>query len=256
MVSEPGTARSGEQDERRRDQQEHHRGDDPARHVLLRVARLLGRQRDALDGEEEPDAVDEGSQHARVPERQEVAGPGGVGRRDRQQVVEAELRDHRADEDHQRGHRDAGDEEGQLQRLTHAVQVHADEDRVAGEVHRPAAGQPEQAERLDVAADEHHDRGRRDGVLDEDRGAGGEPAERPEGAGGRSRSRRRDRQRGGHLGQAEDHRGVHGRHQDGGDQQTAPAALGQAEVPAREVARDDVRDAETRPAAASRRRRS
>ena len=31
----------------------------PARHVALGVARLLGGQRHALDGQEEPDAVDE-----------------------------------------------------------------------------------------------------------------------------------------------------------------------------------------------------
>ena len=134
--------------------------------------------------------------------------------------------------------------EHQPQRLADAVQVDADEDQVADQVDRPAAGQPEQPERLDVAADEDRDRGRRDRVLDEDRRAGGEPAERSQRAPGEAVAGAGHRHRRGQLGQAEHHAGVHDGHQHGRDQQAAPAALGQAEVPAGEVAGDDVGDAE------------
>ena len=46
------------------------------------------------------------------------------------------------------------------------------------------------------------------------------------------------------LGEGEDHTGVHGAHEHRGDRQTAEAALRQAEVPAGEVAGDDIGDAE------------
>ena len=90
------------------------------------------------------------------------------------------------------------------------------------------------------------------GVLDEDRGAGGEAAERAERAAGEAVAGAGHREGRRQLGQAKHHAGVHDRHQDGGDQQAAPAALGEAEVPAGEVARDDVRRRRDRPAAPSR----
>ena len=206
---------------------------------------LLGRERDALDRQEEPDRVREGGPDADVAERQElrVARRGPV-RRDVRQVRRVELRDHPQDEDDQRDGGDRGDDEDQLERLADAVEVDADEDGVEEQEHRPAARDPEEPERLDVAADEHGDRGGRDHVLDEDRRAGGEAPERAERTAREGVAAARGRQRRGHLGQAEDHAGVHRRHQHRGDQQAAPAALGQAEVPAREVARDDVGDAQ------------
>ena len=154
-----------------------------------------------------------------------------------------ELGDHRDDEDDQRDDRDRRDHEHHLERLADADQVDADEDGVEDEVDRPA-GVDADVERLDVAADEHDDRGRRDRVLDQDRRAGQEAAPRAEraaaeavaAAGGRDRRRQ--------LREREDHARVHRPHQDRGDQQAAPAALGEAEVPAGEVARDHVRDAE------------
>jgi hypothetical protein len=141
-------------------------------------------------------------------------------------------------------HGDRRDAEHELERLADSVEVDADEHRVGDQVDQPTVGEPEEAECLHVAADEHGDRGGRDGVLDEDGHARGEAADGAEGSACEAVPRSRHRQRRGHLGQAEDHAGVHDPHQQGGDHETTPAALVEAEVPACEVAGDDVADAE------------
>jgi hypothetical protein len=128
--------------------------------------------------------------------------------------------------------RDDRDGEHHLERLADADQVDADEDGVAGQVHRPAGGDPEDVQRLDVAADEDDDRRGGDGVLDEDRRSRQEAAPGPHRPAGEGVAAARGRQGRRELGEREHHRRVHDPHQDRGDEQPAPAALGQAEVPA------------------------
>src|SRR5690606_13570318 len=120
------------------------------------------------------------------------------------------------------------------------------EEHEAGQVHGPARLQAEQAERLHVVADEDGDRGGREDVLDQDGRAGEEAAPGAERTAREAVAAARGGQDRGQFGQGEDHAGVHGAHQHHGDRQAAEAALGQAEVPARVVAGDDVGDAEAR----------
>jgi hypothetical protein len=65
------------------------RRDQAARHVALRIARLLGGQRHSLDGEEEPDRERECGPDALDAERQEVRSSRRVGRRDVGQLRES-----------------------------------------------------------------------------------------------------------------------------------------------------------------------
>src|SRR5918996_826815 len=120
-----------------------------------------------------------------------------------------------------------------------------DEQGVTGEIDGPSRFDPEYVQGLDVSPDENDDRRGGDRVLDQDGRAGGEPAQRSERATGEAVARARDRQRRRKLGEAEHHARVHDGHEDRGDEQPAPAALRQPEVPTREVARDDVRDPQT-----------
>ncbi len=242
----PGGARHHEEHQGREDEQQAHRHDDAPRHVALGVAGLLGRERHTLDGQEEPDAVDQRGHGARDAVGQEAARHHRAVGVDVEELAGGELRSQADDRGDEGDDGDRGDAEHQLERLADAVQVHPDEHGVGDRVDQPAVGQPEQAQGLDVAADEHRDRGGRDGVLDQHGHAGREAADRAQGPASEAVAGAGDGKGGGHLGQAEDHAGVHHTHQHGGDQQAAPAALVEPEVPAREVAGDHVADAETR----------
>jgi hypothetical protein len=125
--------------------------------------------------------------------------------------------------------------------------VDSDEDRVGDEIDRPGRYRFRQnAERLDVAGDEGRDRCRSHRVLDEDRHACGESAQWAERSAGEAVAGAGSRQSGGEFGEAEYHAHVHESHEEEGDEQAAPAAFGQPEVPAGEVSGDDVGDAEAR----------
>ena len=228
------------------DQQHAHRGDDALGHIAFGLLGLLGGQRHALDGQEEPDRERHRRPDPEVAERQERRRARGVGGRDIGQVRGVEAADRRDREDHQTDQRDGGDHEHDLERFADAGQVDADEQHVRGQVHPPAVGDAEQPERFDVGADEGGDRGRRDRVLDQDRGPGGKPAPGPQCAAREGVAAAGRRQRRGHLGHAQHQGQVHARDHHTGDQQATEPALGQTEVPPRVVAGDHIADTETR----------
>ena len=235
-----------EEHQRREEQQHAHRDDDAARHVLLGVVGLLGGEWDTLDGEEEPDSVDQRGHDTGDAHREEGAGHRRAVRVDIEKVARREARgqaDHGGDQGH---HGDCRDAEHQLEGFTDPIEVHSDEHRVGDRVDQPAVGEAEEPQGLDIAADEDGDRGRRDGILDQDGHAGREATDGAQCAPCEAVARACDREGRGHLGQPEHHAGVHDPHQNRGDQQTAPAALIEPEVPPGEVAGDDVADAESR----------
>jgi len=117
----------------------------------------------------------------------------------------------------------------------------ADEDDVEGEIDHPAA---DAEQRFAIGADEHGDGSWGDGVFDEDRRAGEKATQRAERGAGEAVAATSCGHHRGQLGQREAHAQVHGRHQQRGDEQATPTALGEAEVPAGVVAGDDVGDAE------------
>ncbi|SLD00080.1 Mg2 transport transmembrane protein MgtE [Mycobacteroides abscessus subsp. massiliense] len=88
------TTGAGGQHQRRRtgNQQHGDRRDDPARHIAFRVGRLLGCQRHALHGEEEPNGKRDGGPDAQVTVRQDARRSGrAFVRRDVGQIVEIEM---------------------------------------------------------------------------------------------------------------------------------------------------------------------
>ena len=151
------------------------------------------------------------------------------------------MRHHRDDEHRKRQRGDCRDDEHQLQGLADAKYVDTDKDDVEGQIDRPAS---DAEQRLAVGADKDGDGSWRDGVLDKDRSAGEKTAQRAERATSKAITAACGGDHRGQLGEREAHAQVHGRHQQRGDEQTAPAPLGEAEVPAGVVARDDVGDAE------------
>ena len=141
----------------------------------------------------------------------------------------------------QRQHRD---DERKLQRLLDAEIVQSDEQHIARYPKRRLHLDRRADDGGPVRADEEHDNRRRHHVLDVLGEAGEEAAPRPE---RRARERvgaTRVRHRRAHLGEREGKAEIHDGDEDGGDEHAAPAARGKAEVPPREVPRDDGADAE------------
>ncbi len=112
-----------------------------------------------------------------------------------------------------------------------------DEDDVERQVDHPAANAEQ---RLAIRADEHGNRRRGDGVLDQDRRAREKPAPRPECAAGKAIAAACGGDHRGQLGEGKTHAQVHRGHQQRGQEHPAPAALGQAEVPAGVVTGNDI----------------
>ena len=153
------------------------------------------------------------------------------------------MRQHARNENADGQHRQHGDDEQGLQRFAGAPQVHPDEHQVTSQVDHPAV---DAHQGIDVAADEDGDGRRRQGVFEQDRHAGKVSAPGAQGPPGKAVTAPGSRQRCRKLGQAQHHAQVHDGHDRRGDQQAAETALSQAEVPAGEVARDHVGDAQTR----------
>lgn len=233
----PRAARADHQDQQGEAQQHQHGADQAAGQVAFGVLGFFRGQRHAFDRQEEPDGVGNRRPHADITERQEAAGAHGLGDRDVQQVGDGEVRHHRHQEHAQGQGGDGGDDEHQLQRLADPEDVDGDEHDVERQVDHPAAD-PEQ--RLAIGADKHRDCRRGDGVFDEDRGPGEKAAPGAEGAAGKTVAAAGGGDHRGQFGQGKAHAQVHGGHQQGGEEHAAPAALGQAEVPAGIVAGDDV----------------
>ena len=179
MAWEPaGGTRDEDQHQGTENDQDDDGDDDALGHVLLGVGRFLGGQRNTLDGQEEPDAVDQGGQDPADAHGQESAGSDGAVRDDVKEFGGVELRQQPDDDRNEGddGHR--GDREHDLERLADAAEMDADEEHIGNQVHGPGIGQAEQPQRLDVTADERGDGRRRDGVFDQDGDAGGVAAER------------------------------------------------------------------------------
>src|SRR5215203_3610285 len=79
------TTRSEDEDETRKGQQGKHGDDQSPGHVPCRITGLLGRERQALDAQEEPDRVRKRRPDAQVPKREEGIRPGSVLRGDVEQ---------------------------------------------------------------------------------------------------------------------------------------------------------------------------
>ena len=175
---------------------------------------------------------------SRIPEREERARAGGVRGLDVEEVGRIEVRDHPDHEhdDRRDGHR--GDDEHYPKSLAGAVQVHPYEDRVEEKVDQRPANTDQ---RLHGTPDEGDDGGRGERVLDQDRRAREEPSPHPHGPAGETVAGPRDRDGCRHLGQRVDHCGVHDRHENRGNEQATPPALGEPEVPARKLTGDNVR---------------
>ena len=133
-----------------------------------------------------------------------------------------------------------GDHEGQLD----AVGVRGDEDDVARDPeHRLPFGRRAE-DRREIGADEVDDHRRRQHVFDVLGHAGDEAAPGAEGGAGEGIGAAGMRQRRAHLGDGEGEAEKHDGDEKRAAEHAAPAAHGEAEVPAREVAGDDRGDAE------------
>ena len=140
--------------------------------------------------------------------------------------------------------RQQGDDQRELERQLDAAGVEPDKQHVTEhppqrlQLHRRAE------DRREIGADEEHDDRRRHHVFDVLGEAGDKAAPRPEGGAGERVGAAGMRHRRAHLGEREGKAEIHDGDDDGGDQHAAPAARGEAEVPAGEVSRDDGGDAE------------
>ena len=232
-----GAARADHQNQQGKGGQYQHGADQPARQVTLGVFGFFGGQRHAFHCEEKPDRVRDGGPYADITERQEGAGALGLGNRDIQQVGDAEVRHHRDQKYPQGNSRYRGDDKHQLERFADPENVDADKDDVERQVDHPAANTEQ---RLAIGADKTGNGRGGDGVFDQDRGAGEESAPGPESAAGKTVAAAGRGDHRGQFGQGKAHAQVHGGHQQCGDKHPAPAALGQAEVPASVVTRNHI----------------
>ena len=155
------------------------------------------------------------------------------------------MRRHAHKEGDERNHGDGRDAEHDLQRLASAKKVDAHEhDKEEGDDGLSGDAR-QQVQRLHVGGDESGDRRRADGVFDQDGEARQRAADLAHGTTGKPVAGSRRGHGRGHLSQAEHHEQVHRAHHDEGDDHSEPAAIGDAEVPTREVAGDDVGNAQT-----------
>ena len=232
-----------EQDERARHHQHQHRADDALRHVALRVGGFLGRQRHALDREEQPDAERQRREHAGDAEGQKRRTP--FDRRGHvEQVGHLEVRRDAEEERDERDDRDGCDAEDDLERLADADEVDADEhDEERGDDGR-GGHVGEQPELMHVSGDERRDGRRADRVFDQDGEAGQRAADLAHRAPREAIARARRRHRRRHLGESQHHEQIHRTHYQKRDEHPEPSAIADAVVPSREVARDDVGDAQ------------
>src|SRR5215207_3007893 len=242
-LSRAPTTGSEDEDEGRKGQQGKHCDDQPSGHIPCGVAGLFGCERQALYAQKEPDRVRERRPDAQVPQREESARAGGVLGGDVEQVGRVEVRDHPDHEHDYRHYGRRGDNEHYPQGLTGTIQQHPYEDRVEEKIdHRPAKTD----ERLYVPPDKGGDGSRSDRHFDHDRRAREEPSPHPHGPSGETVAGPGDRDGGREFGQGVDHGGVHDGREDRGDEQATPSALGEPELPARNLPGNDVCHPESR----------
>src|SRR5215213_4768459 len=242
-LSRATTTGSEDEDEGRKGQQGEHGDDQSSRHIPCGVAGLLGRERQALDAQEEPDRVRERRPDAQIPQREESARAGGVLGGDVEQVRRIEVRDHPDHEHDDRHYGRRGDDEHYLQSLTSAIQQHPYKDRVEEKIDQRSA---KTDQRLYVPSDKGGDGSRGYRHLDHDSRAREESSPHPHGPPGETVAGPGDRDGGREFGQGEDHGSVHSGREDRGDEQPTPPALREPEFPAPNLPGDDVCHPESR----------
>ena len=238
------------QDEAGGDEKGEQARDDAARHVAARIHRLLGGQRQLLDGEEQPDREGQGGERALQAERQQRAvalgqfdrPAGGVGA-DVQRIA-SEFRDGEGGdpEDGEAGQGGQGHDHRDAEGKLDTPHVQPDEHAVARDPveRQPCDGRVEHGG--EIGREEGNHDGGRQHVLDVLAQAGDEAAPWAHRGAGEGIGASGMRQGGAHLGDAEDQAEIHDGDHARGQRQAAPAAGQQAEVPAGIVAGDDGAD--------------
>ena len=217
----------------------------------LGSAELFRRERQLLDSEEQPYRKGQRGKDAVLPERQERTM--AIGQLDRRSggippdihgvFAEVEERNRaqekdEKDRDRQQGH-DHRHGEGQLD----ATRVEPDKHDVAGDPPDRLEGGWRLENRGEVGADEEDDHRRREHIFDILGNTGDEAAPRSERRAGKRIGPASMRQCRAHLGDGIGQTEIHDRDDDGADEHAAPSTHGEAEVPTREISRDDRRDA-------------
>ncbi|MCY1354055.1 hypothetical protein D9M69_404130 [compost metagenome] len=202
-------------------------GDVGTRNGAFRVLGFFRRHGRTLDGEEEPDGERDGGEDAGNGVAAELVGAGPA---IDHEVAEAEARRHHAHEHQQLGHRQDGH---------HQLEGGGDADAedVQGHEHEVGAhgGVPRVQLRIlhvEVGADGHGDGRRGEDELDQGGDPGNQPALLAEGAAAVGEGAAGMGNGGGQFGEAEDEAGVHGCHQQRGDQEAEGAGGAPAIAPA------------------------
>ena len=224
-------------------------GDDALRHVTLRIVRFLRRQRQLLDGEEEPHGERQGREDARNAEGQER--PAAIGQFDAARThverpareVELAGEDHRQIEDRQARECEQRDRHRDLERQFDADDVEPDEQRVADDPVDRLEARIGAEDAGQIRADEEHDHGRREHELDILGDAGDVARPRAHRRACERIGAARMRQRRRHFGEREGQPEIHDRNDDRREEHRAEA-LRQSEIPTGIMAGDDRADAE------------
>ena len=215
---------------------------------------FFGRERQLLDGEKQPHRKGERSENAvhsewqerPVAVRQRHCGPVRAYTDIHGPLGEIELPGEERAEQKEDEDRD-GDQchdDGDLERQCDATHVEPDEDDVADDPPDRLKRVGRTDDRRHVGADEVDDHRRGQHIFDVFGNAGDEPAPRAEGRAREGIGAAGMRQCRAHLGDRIGEAEIHDGDDDGGDEHAAPAANGEAEVPAGKVAGNDRAHAE------------
>ncbi|MCY1408622.1 hypothetical protein D9M71_239460 [compost metagenome] len=202
-------------------------GDVGTRDGALRILCFFGRHGRALDGEEEPDGEGNGGEDAGDGLAAELIGAGPAAE---DEVGEAEARRDHAHEHQQLGHGQHGDHQLEGGGDADAEDVQGHEHDIGA--HRGVLRVQFRVLHVEVGADGHGDGRRGEDKLDQGGDAGDQPALFAEGATAVGEGAARVGNGGGQFGEAEDETGVHGGHQQGGNQEAEGAGRAPAVAPA------------------------
>ena len=164
-----------EGDQRRGNRQGQDAQQQAFRHVLLRIVRFFRRQRQLLDGEEQPHRKRHRGKHAHPAERHERSAAfrqldrragRGVDPDVERPTIEVEVRDRADPEDDQNRQGHQGDDHADLEAELDAEEIEAEEDHIADDPPDPGIFGCRWKYPAHVCADEEHDHRRRDDVLD------------------------------------------------------------------------------------------
>ena len=230
-----------ENEEAERDQGEHAEHD-ALRHVPLWVCRLFRRKRKLLDGQEQPhrkrqrrqDAVCAEGQEGTMPVRQLDCRSGRrIGADIHRVLAEVEDRECAHKKDDEDGDCKQGDDDGDSERQLDPTSVEPDKDDIAENPPDRLEGRWCLKNCRQVGADKEDDDRRRQHIFDVLGNSGDEAAPRSEGGAGEGIGAAGMRQGRAHLGDGIGEAEIHDCDDDGADEHAAPAAHGEAQVPAR-----------------------